>query len=290
MVTSNKREVEGRNLAASKFITAMALVIMLVVGFGIGLIASPILMPPSAAADPVWDNIVKTGVIRAGTDPSWPPYESLDAAGNIIGFEIDVANAIAEKLGLTIEWQSVGFDTVIPSIQAKTLDLGVSGFSVTADRLEVVQFTMPHSITRGQVIMLESKRDAFGITTIKSLADLKTLGVTVGTQTGTTEQDELNAAGVKNRPFNDFGAAITDMASANPSVDAVYAETPITSSWIAQYKAQGKNIVVIYDVPYYPVAFIVNKDAHTFVAKLDGALAELIASGKLDELRAKWNA
>jgi len=277
-------------LAISKYLTAIALVIMLVVGFGIGLVASPILMPPSTAADPVWDNVVETGVIRAGTDPTWPPYESIDDAGNIIGFEVDLANAIAEKLGLTIEWQSVGFDTVIPSIQAKTLDLGVSGFSVTADRLEVVQFTMPHSITRGQVIMLESRRDALGITTVDSLADLKTLGVTVGTQTGTTEQDELNDAGVDNRPFNDFGAAITDMASANPSVDAVYAETPITSSWIAQYQAQGKNIVVIYDIPYWPVAFMVNKDAHTFVEKIDGALADIIASGQLAVLRAKWDA
>jgi ABC-type amino acid transport substrate-binding protein len=149
---------------------------------------------------------------------------------------------------------------------------------------------MPHSITRGQVIMLQSKRDALNITTINSLAELKSLQLTVGTQTGTTEQEELNAVDVQNRPFNDFGVAITDMASANPSVDAVYAETPITSSWIAQYQAQGKTIVVIYDTPYYPCGFIVNKDAHTFVAKLDGALADIIASGQLDTLRAKWHA
>ncbi len=278
----------GRKLA--KYVMAIGLVVVLVVGFAIGVVASPFLLSTNTSADPIWDNIVKTGVIRAGSDPSWPPYEELDSNNKIVGFEVDVANALAAKLGLTIDWSSVGFDTVIPSIQAKTLDLGVSGFSITATRLEAIQFTMPHSITRGQVIMLQTKRDALNITTVATLAELKTLGLTIGTQTGTTEQDELDTASVANRPFNDFGAAITDMASANPSVDAVYAETPITSSWIAQYAGQGQTIVVVYDTPYYPCGFIVNKDAHTFVAKLDGALADLIASGQLDVLRAKWHA
>ena len=275
----------------AKYVTAIALVIMLVVGLGIGLVASPILMPPSTAADPVWDNIVNTGVIKVGTDPTWPPYESIDDLGNIVGFEVDIANAIAAKLGLTIEWSSESFDAIIPSIQAKTLDLGVSGFSVTSTRLEVVQFTMHHSVTRGQVIMLESKRDSMDITTVSTIAELKTVGLTVGTQTGTTMQDELNAAGVDNRPFNDFGLAMTDMVSTNPSVDCVYAETPITSSWIGQYAAQGTTVVVIYEDPsYYPVAFVAHKDAHTFLEKIDGALVDIIADGQLDSLRAKWNA
>lgn len=275
----------------SKFMTTIALVIMLLVGFGIGFVTGPAIMPSSTVADPVWDNIVATGVIKVGTDPTWPPYEQIDDEGNIVGFEVDIANAIAEELDLTIEWSSESFDAIIPSIQAKTLDLGVSGFSVTSSRLEVVQFTMPHSTTRGQVIMLESKQDSMGITTVSSIAELKNLGLTVGTQTGTTMQDELDAEGVENRAFNDFGLAMTDMVSANPSVDCVYAETPITSSWIGQYAAQGINIVVIYEDPsYYPVAFVANKDAHTLLAKVDGALADIIASGQLDALRTKWNA
>jgi len=277
-------------MASSKIVMAATAIIMLILGVVIGLVASPIIMPASTAADPVWDNILATGKIRAGTDPSWPPYEQLDNSSKIVGFEVDLADAIAAKLGLTVEWSSVGFDTVIPSIQAKQLDLGVSGFSVTSERLEQVKFTLPHSITRGQVIMLQTKQAALGITIVHSLEELKDLGVVIGTQTGTTEQDELEAAGVDNRAFNDFGAAITDMASTNPSVDAVYAETPITSSWIAQYHLQGKDIVIVYDTPYYPVAFIVNKNANTFLAKIDGALADIIASGQLDVLRAKWNA
>jgi len=149
---------------------------------------------------------------------------------------------------------------------------------------------MPHSITRGQVIMLQTKRDSLNITMLTSLANLTALNLKVGTQSGTTERDELQQAGVQFSAFTDYGLAIMDMASVNPSVDCVYAETPITTSWMAQYEAQGKNMVVIYDTPYYPCAFVANKDAHTFVAKINGALSDLIASGQLDALRTKWHA
>lgn len=279
-------------MATSKYITTIGMVIIAIVAFAVGLFAAPIISPPSTTTtDSVWDNIVKTGVIRVGTDPSWPPYESINSTtSKIVGFEVDLMDAIAAKLNKTVDWRSVGFDTIITSVQSKQLDLGVSGFSVTAARLEVVQFTMPHSVTRGQVIMLQSKRDSLNVTMLTSLANLTTLSLRVGTQTGTTEQDELQSTGVQYNAFTDYGLAIMDMASTNPTVDCVYAETPITTSWIAQYQAQGKTIVVVYDTPYYPCAFVANKDAHTFVAKINGALSDIIAAGQLDALRERWHA
>jgi ABC-type amino acid transport substrate-binding protein len=279
-------------MVASRYVSAIGLIIVAVVAFAVGLVASPIINPQGvAAADPVWDRVTKTGVIRVGTDPTWPPYESINTTTNkIVGFEVDLMNAIASKLNKTVDWQSVPFDNIITSVKSQDLELGVSGFSITTDRLQEVLFTMPHSITRGQVIMMQSKRDSLNITMLTSLHDLKTLGLKVGTQQGTTEQKELNDAGVTNSPFGDYGLAIQDMAGAAPTVDCVYAETPITSSWIAQYQAQGKTIVVVYDTPYYPCAFVANINAHTFVAKIDGALADIIAAGQLDALRAEWHA
>ncbi len=275
---------------ASKYVAAIGMIIVAAIAFAAGFVLAPIVNPTTTATDSIWDNIVKTGVIRAGTDPTWPPYESLNSTNQIVGFEIDLMDAIAKKLNLTVQWNNAVFDTIITSIKSGQLDIGVSGFSVTTERLKEVQFTMPHSITRGQVIMLQTKRDSLNITMLTSLANLTALNLRVGTQSGTTERDELQQAGVQFSAFTDYGLAIMDMASANPSVDCVYAETPITTSWMAQYQAQGKNMVVIYDTPYYPCAFVANKDAHTFVAKINGALSDLIASGQLDALRTKWHA
>ena len=276
----------------TKIITIGLVVVMLVVGFAVGLIASPFIMPQnSSATDTVWANIQETGVIRVGTDPTWPPYQLRDNVTNeIVGFEVDLANACAAKLGLTIEWNDVGFDNIILSVQQGQLDMGVSGFSITPARLDLVSFTIPHSTTEGQVIMLQSTMTAKGITTVNSLADFKTLGITVGVQSGNVEKDELEAAGVDIRSWSDSAAPFQDMVSANPSVQAVYAETPITTNWINDFKAQGIQVSPVYSHPYYPVAFLVGKNSDTLLEKIDGALVQLIFDGTVDELRAKWNA
>ena len=276
----------------AKIITIALVVVMLVVGFAVGLIASPFLMPQSSSAtDTLWENIQKTGVIRVGTDPTWPPYQLRDETTNeIVGFEVDLANACAEKLGLTIEWQDVGFDSIIVSVQQGQLDMGVSGFSVTPERLELISFTIPHSTTEGQVIMLQSTMTTKGITTVNSLEELKTLGITVGTQDGNVEKEELEAAGVDIRSWSDSASPFNDLVSANPSVDAVYAETPITTTWIAQFEEQGKLVGVIYSHPYYPVAFLVGKNSNTLLDKINGALTDLIYDGTVDQLKAEWHA
>ena len=271
-------------------LTMILVVIMLIVGFAVGLVASPFIVAQNGTStDTAWANIQKTGVIRVGTDPTWPPYQELDNNSKIVGFEVDLADACAAQLNLTIDWQSVGFDNIILSVQNGQLDMGVSGFSITPDRLSQVSFTIPHSTTMGQVIMLQSTIDKYHITTVTSLSQLKDLGITVGTQDGEVEQQELQAAGVSMHSWSDSASAVQDMVSANPSVQAVYAETPITDSWISQYAAQGINIGVIYSHPYYPVAFVVAKGSHTLLDKMDGALTTLIYDGTVNRLKVQWN-
>jgi ABC-type amino acid transport substrate-binding protein len=276
----------------AKILTVAIVVIMLVVGFGVGLISSPFLLPKtSTTTDTVWENIQKTGVIKVGTDPTWPPYQLRDSVTNqIVGFEVDIANECARRLNLTIQWNDVTFDNIILSVQQGSLDMGVSGFSIKAERLDQVSFTVPHSTTLGQVVMLNSVKEAKNITTLSSLADFKTLGITVGVQSGNVEQEELTNAGVNIKVWGGSDAPFEDMVSGNPSVQAVYAETPITTNWIAKWQAEGIQVSPVYSHPYYPVAFVVNKNSHTLLDKLDGVIAQMIFDGTVDQLRAKWNA
>jgi len=239
--------------------------------------------PPS-----VWEEIVKRGYMRVGTSPDWPPYEYLDEMGNLIGFEVDLTEMIAERLDIEVEWIEMSFDAIVPSVQAGDIDLGVSGFSVTPQRLEVVQFTMPHIITEGQIIMLNSTRTALGITEIDSLANLTDLGLTCGTGVGTTQEEELqNEAPAALVIYVDCLAALDDMKIG--AIDCVYAETPLTSWWVLEAEEAGEEpIVIIYRRPYWPVAFVAHLDSDILVAKINGALAEIISEGKLDELKAQW--
>jgi len=276
----------------AKIVTIGLVVIMLVVGFAVGLMAGPFLLPQSASStDTVWANIQDAGVIRVGTDPTWPPYQMLDdVTGDIVGFEVDLANECAERLGLTIEWQSVSFDSIILSVQQGQLDMGVSGFSITATRLDQVSFTVPHSTTLGQVVMLKSTMDDKSITTVNSLADFKTLGIKVGVQSGNVQQQELQDAGVEIATWSESDAPFQDLVSANPSVQAVYAETPITTNWIAQFESEGIEASAVYSHPYYPVAFLVGKNSQTLLDKMDGVLVDMIFDGTIEQLREEWNA
>jgi|WetSurMetagenome_2_1015567.scaffolds.fasta_scaffold25148_3 ABC-type amino acid transport substrate-binding protein len=292
----------------AKILTVALVVIMLVVGFVVGLFSAPTLMPykpatpeasptpagsstpaPTAATDTVWANIQATHKLVIGTDATWPPYQQRNnVTGEIEGFEVDLANAVASKLGLTPEWHDVGFDSIIISVQDKSFDMGVSGFSVTPARLEEVSFTLPHSTTEGQIIMLQSTMQAKNITTLSTLADFKTQGITVGVQSGNVQEEELRAAGVDIQVWQDSAQPFLDMVSGNPSVQAVYAETPITTNWINTFASQGKTASVVYSHPYYPVAFLVNKSSLTLLDKVDGALATLIHDGVVNQLKAKW--
>jgi len=240
--------------------------------------------------DTVWAGVVERGKIRIGSSPDWPPYEYFDPAkpGVFTGFEVELVEMVAERLGLKVEWIEMGFDLIIPEINKKAIDLGVSGFSVKAERLEVIQYTIPHSITEGQIIMLKSRRDKLGITEIDSLKKLDELGLTCGAQVGTTQESELMEQAPKAlKTYRDYLAALDDMKRG--ALDSVYAETPVTSWWILEAEKAGEEpLVVIYKRPYYPVAWVAHLDADILVAKINGTLATIIAEGKLDELKVKW--
>jgi len=275
-------------MPVSKSIAAIGMVIIAIVAFVAGLFSAPYVFPPAEEEDPVWARILETGKIVVGSSPDWPPYEFYDEQGNWAGFEVELMEMVAERLNLTVEWREMGFETIIPEVRDMTIDLGVSGFSVTPERLDVIQFTMPHSITEGQIIMLESRRNELNITEIHSIEELADLGIQVGVQVGTTQHDEL----AEKAPdcvvvFDDYVLALQAMKDG--SIDAVYAETPVTSWWILQAEQAGEEpIVVIYRRSYWPVAWVANKEADTLVAKINGALAELFAEGKVDELKAEW--
>ncbi len=274
-------------MATSKYV-AVGTIIIAVVAFVAGLFASPLVFPSEREEDPVWARVSESGKIVVGTEPGWPPYQFLDEQGNIVGFEIELMEMIAEELGLEVEWKNMGFDAIIPAVQAMEIDLGVSGFSVTAKRLEVVRFTMPHSDTEGQVVMLQSRASELGVTTLESLAKLTDLGLACGSQVGTTQEEELNdVAPASLRTYEDFLLALEDMKRG--AIDCVYAETPITFNWMLEAEQKGEEpIIVVFSRPYYPVAFVAHKDADTFVSKIDGALADIIAAPLLDALKEKW--
>ena len=270
---------------------AVSLVVVAIVLFVAGYFLYPVLNPPEAKPGK-WEEIKARGYIVVATSPDWPPFEYIDPeTKEIIGYEVDLMNKIAEKLGIRVEWKSMSFDAIIAAVKTGEVDLGVSGFSITPARTEEVLFTIYHDVTEVQLIMTESRAKELGIDRLEKIEDIAKYGIVVGTGSGTTQLDELLdlvKRGVVSRDqvkeYKDFGAALEDLKAGR--IDAVYAETPVTTWWIS---TEPVKLVVVYSRPYWPVAFVAAKDAADLVAKIDGVLAEMIANGELAAIKAKWN-
>src|SRR6185437_6630070 len=79
--------------------------------------------------------------IRVGTDATYAPFESQDASGKIVGFDIDIMNAVCADIGATCTYVNQDFDGIIPALQAGKFDVIVSSLSITPDRQKVIDFT-----------------------------------------------------------------------------------------------------------------------------------------------------
>ncbi len=275
---------------ASSKLMALGLIVVAVVAFAAGYFFAGG-TKGEVKKETTWDIIKKRGYIVVATSPDWPPFEFIDPKTNkLVGYEVDLMEAVAAKLGIKVKWKHMNFDSIISAVKNKEVDLGVSGFSVTPKRLEEVLFTMPHVVTEVQLITTVEKAKSLGIDKLKSLDEIAKYKMVVGTGSGTTEEDELMKL-VKEgkvpsdlvRSFQDFELALEALKKGD--IDAVYAETPVTTWWISTEKTP---LTVIYRRSYWPVAWVAHKDSAELVKHLDGALAELFAEGKIDQIRAKW--
>lgn len=117
------------------------------------------------------------GVLRMGTNATFPPYEYVDENNEVAGIDADIAAAIADKLGMELEITDMAFDSLIPALQSDTIDIVLAGMTVDPERAESVNFTDSYA-TGVQVIIVPEGSD------IASPDDLE--GKNIGVQTGTT--------------------------------------------------------------------------------------------------------
>lgn len=134
-----------------------------------------------------FEDIKKSGKIVIATEGQFSPFNFFQGS-KLTGFEVDIANAEAAKMGLKVEWKTIGFDALLAGLAQDRWDMVIASHGITEERAKAVTFAEPHYCTGGVVI---SKNPA-----IKSAADLA--GKTVSVQTGTTYLDNVKkVAGVK---------------------------------------------------------------------------------------------
>lgn len=223
----------------------------------------------------VVENPDDTAKLIMGTNAAFPPYE-FTKDGGFAGIDIEIATAVAEKLGMTLEVKDMEFDGLIAAVSGGAVDIVMAGLTVTDERKESVNFS--ESYAKGvQVIIVPEGSD------IATVDDLE--GKTIGVQAGTTGDiyctGDYGQENVKQYPN---GAAAV-AALANGQVDCVVIDNEPAKNFVAANEG-----LVILDTAYteedYAAAFA--KENTELLEKFNAALAELKADGTIDGIIAKY--
>jgi polar amino acid transport system substrate-binding protein len=147
------------------------------------LLAIAVLVSSAVQARPL-DAIKQSGKLVAATEGAFTPFNYFEGS-KLTGFEVEIAEMVAKKLGVAIEWKTVGFDALLTGLAQDRWDVVIASHGITDERAKAVTFTAPHYCSGGMVVA----RDA----TTKSAKDLA--GKSVAVQTGTTYLENVQKLG-----------------------------------------------------------------------------------------------
>lgn len=237
----------------------------------------------SAAVALLPADIKDSGVLSIGVDATYPPNEFKDADGKPIGWDIEIANAVAAKLGLKPEYQVAQFANIIPSVVGNKVNIGVSSFTDTVEREQQVDFVNYYEAG----IMWAS---AAGNTVDPDNACGLKVAVQATTYEDTDEvpakSDACVAAGkapIEKMQFDTQDAATNAVALGQ--VDALSADSPVTMAAIANTDGKLQAAGVSFDVAPYGIA--VSKTGGLAKA-IQAALQSMVDDGSYGAILTNW--
>jgi polar amino acid transport system substrate-binding protein len=240
-----------------------------------------------ALAAKVPDAIKSDGKVLIGTDASYAPNEFLDADGKtVVGWDVDLFNAVAAKLGLQTEWQSATFDAIIPGVQSGKYEMGISSFTINDERKQ--QVNMPSYFSAGTQWGTKTgnptgvqpddacgKKVAVQTNTVQDTEDLpkrdqacKSAGKPAITVDRYQRQDQATAAVVSGKD------------------DAMLADSPVLAYAVKQTNGQLELLGDIYDAA--PYGYVIEKDQTEFAQAVADAVQALITDGTYKTILDKW--
>ena len=218
---------------------------------------------------------LKPGTLLVGVDVPYPPFEQ-GRPPDYEGFEIDLTNEIASRLGLETEYKDTPFDTIFRDLAQEKFDAAVAGSTILPEREKVVDFGDPWANTE-QSLLVQAGSD------IKTIDDLE--GETVGVQKGTTgatyAKENANAGDLREYP------EIDDAFNALVAGQVVGVIFDLSGTEEAAEKLEGLEVVETYDTGEY-LAIAFNEDNDALREAANEVIAEMKTDGTLDEAYQTW--
>ena len=259
-----------------------AIILVLLAGIGLGRLIK------GTEDDGTLERVKATGELRVGLDASFPPFESLDATGNVVGVDADLAHAIATALGAEPVFVNIGFDGLYDALLAGRVDAVISGLPYDPLRTQDVIYSEPY-FNAGQLLVVRASDTTMtrGGTDHPPVSEYLR-GRAVAVEWGSLADMEGRrlrqvSVGMQILPQPTAQEALTALASGQ--ADAAIADAVSVYQFLGQDREGVHIAATLTDEPYVIATRMTSRQ---LAEAINQALAALRESGELDQLKAKW--
>ncbi len=218
--------------------------------------------------------------LRFATEASYPPFESMDANNHIVGFDVDLANALCKEMNATCTFSNQAFDSLIPSLKFRRTDAVMAGMDITPEREKQVLFSAPYYNNSALFIGVKGK--------YAEISQLK--GKKVGVQNGTTHQKFINDTHPEftTVSYDSYQNARLDLQ--NGRIDAVFGDTALVTEWLKNNPKLSAIGDKVTDKSYFGtgLGIAVRKGNTDLQQQLNSALEKVKKDGTYETIYSKW--
>ncbi|WP_417777859.1 cystine ABC transporter substrate-binding protein [Stutzerimonas xanthomarina] len=236
------------------------------------------LFTPVFAAD-LLDEIKANGTLKVGLEGTYPPFNFQDAGGQLTGFEVDFAHALAEELAVKAAFQPTKWDGILAALESGRLDVVINQVTISDERKQKYDFSTPYTVSGIQALTRKADADS-----IKSSADLagKKVGVGLGTNYEQWLKENVPQADI--RTYDDDPTKFQDLNVGR--IDVILVDRLAAFEMVEK---TGNRLAVTGDAfSRQESGVALRKGNPQLLAAIDAAIAKLRADGTLKELSEKW--
>ncbi|WP_102959634.1 ABC transporter substrate-binding protein [Mangrovicella endophytica] len=255
----------------------------------LGMLLTSTAVYAQSAADLLPEKYKSAGVINLVTDAKYPPFQYMDDSGKMVGFEVDLWDALAERLKVKINVTSVAFDSMIPGVQSGRWDVAMEGITDNAERQAVVSF-VDYGYTTSSAYVLESKgadiSDHLSLCGLKGAAQSGTewVGMITGEMAAACKE-----AGKPAPTVAEFGTSDATLLSVYSGRTDFVLTSAASAQEIQKAAPKPVKVVAMPILARMPSGIAFRKSEEDLGKALLAALKDVRADGTYDKIYSKWN-
>ena len=268
--------------AKSLQLIAIAL-IMLFVGVAIGYYYSQSQIPPPPVS--LFEKIKERGYIVVGTSADYPPFEFVDpSTKKIVGLDVDIVEAVAKELGVSVKWEDMPFDALIAAAQTGKIDMIAAAMGLKAERIPELDYSIAYEVGDNVLVV---KGDS-PVEPFADLAEVGKLNMKIGVQSGTIQEGIINDLVEQGKAKKEnvvsyvrVDLMISDLVAGR--IDAALIDKPVADSFATRYP-----IRTVYTEWAPPKCLWIPKGEKQLLEAIDTALLKLHKTGVIKQAIDKW--